>query len=404
MNFLLKIVEGPNKGAEIALVNGIVVTLGKGDDCDIVLADATLPDKPLTIEAAADGVSVGGEPLEQFTVKTAGATSFAIGPADAPWGELKWPSREPAGEEGGPDASPEAERGEGGEAPETKEPAHGEEEASKPRRRGCLACLLALAAVLAILAALAWLFRGQVLPRAEKVWNRIAGESGCGAPGVPADGAVAHVQAADIRSIAVKYGLSVTNRADATLVTGNLRTRAERLSATAEAYAVQPGVDLDLSDDESFRTAAEDALFTLTEGALKVASATNRALSVVGMSPSAAALQRTLAALSSDIPKLNSVDVSGVSFGKVPVIEESDGDAGAAAPAAPRLPVLAPRKVAAAPSFPVCGILTTPYPCLVLRNGTRILEGASLDGSVIVEIGSDSVVVTNAAGRFEWRP
>ena len=43
MNFLLKIVEGPNKGAEIALVEGVAVTLGKGDDCDIVLADPTLP-------------------------------------------------------------------------------------------------------------------------------------------------------------------------------------------------------------------------------------------------------------------------------------------------------------------------------------------------------------------------
>ena len=44
MNFLLKIVEGPNKGAEIALVEGVVVSLGKRDDCDIVLADATLPE------------------------------------------------------------------------------------------------------------------------------------------------------------------------------------------------------------------------------------------------------------------------------------------------------------------------------------------------------------------------
>ena len=91
MNFLLKIVEGPNKGADIALVENVAVTLGKGDDCDIVLADPTMPDDPLKVEASADGVSVGGEPLEQFAVKTVGATSFAIGPADAPWGALVWP-------------------------------------------------------------------------------------------------------------------------------------------------------------------------------------------------------------------------------------------------------------------------------------------------------------------------
>ncbi len=91
MNFLLKIVEGPNKGAEIALVEGVAVTIGKGDDCDIVLADPTMPDAPLNVDAAADGVSVNGERLEVLSVKTVGATSFAVGPADAPWGTLKWP-------------------------------------------------------------------------------------------------------------------------------------------------------------------------------------------------------------------------------------------------------------------------------------------------------------------------
>ena len=93
MSFLLKIVEGPNKGAEIALVEGVAITLGKGDDCDIVLADTTLPSTPFSIEASDGGVTVDGEPLEPFAVKTSGATSFAVGPADAPWGELKWPEK-----------------------------------------------------------------------------------------------------------------------------------------------------------------------------------------------------------------------------------------------------------------------------------------------------------------------
>ena len=69
------------------------VTLGKGDECDIVLADSTMPEEPLSIEAADDAVTVNGERLEQFAVKTIGATSFAVGPADAPWGELKWPEK-----------------------------------------------------------------------------------------------------------------------------------------------------------------------------------------------------------------------------------------------------------------------------------------------------------------------
>ena len=53
MNFIIKIVEGPNRGAEIALPEGVAVTLGKSDACDVVLADSTLPDEPLTFAAAA---------------------------------------------------------------------------------------------------------------------------------------------------------------------------------------------------------------------------------------------------------------------------------------------------------------------------------------------------------------
>ena len=74
MNFLLKIVEGPNRGAEIALVEGVPVTVGKGDGCDIVLADATLPDAPLRLEPGPGGVTIDGEPMEAFHVKTLGAT------------------------------------------------------------------------------------------------------------------------------------------------------------------------------------------------------------------------------------------------------------------------------------------------------------------------------------------
>ena len=64
MNFILKIVEGPNKGAEIALVAGVAVTLGKTDDCDIVLADPSMPEVPLKVEASESGVQVDGDVLD----------------------------------------------------------------------------------------------------------------------------------------------------------------------------------------------------------------------------------------------------------------------------------------------------------------------------------------------------
>jgi len=426
MNYLLKIVEGPNKGAEIALVEGVAVTLGKGDECDIVLADATMPDEPAVIQATFDGVTVGGEPLEQFHVKTLGATSFAVGQADAPWGELVWPKaaeedasrRDAEAQSEGDSRRSEAVDGDRRQSTAEKEPA-GETPAKKRRGCGC-GCFLALAAMLLVLAGLAWFFRDKIKETGyvdrirDSRWTKkvVAVSKGGYArtselvakwmarESQPTD---AKPPALTLSDIAAKYGLSLSEDDGAARLSGNFRTRRERLAAAAEAYSVRPGADLDLSDDESFRASAEDALFTLTEGALKVSSATNRVLKIVGRSPSAAALKKTLVALNSDLSKLRDVDVSGVAFGAVAhgheTTDERRGDGAPASSASRHRPG---RR--SAPSFPVCGILTTPYPCLVMRDGRRVMEGAQLGDSVIQRIDADSVVLTNSTGRFTWKP
>lgn len=407
MNFLLKVVEGPNKGAEIALVEGVAVTLGKGDDCDIVLADPTMPDAPLSVEASADGVVVGGEPLESLSVKTYGATSFAVGPADAPWGELKWPKAETGERETG---NGEEEKGAGREAkderhedgtppPASEEPPREEE---KKRRGGCLGCLLILLALLLVLVGLAWLFREEVKPYAESVWEKIrAGRSEADDP--PAvQTSTTDAQLSKLRDIAVRYDISFVEADGQTRLSGNLKTRRDRLAATAEAYEALPGVELNLSDDESLRTSAEDALFTLTEGALKVVAATNRVVSISGASPSSLSLKKTLEALNADLPKLRNVDVSGVVI--TPGATGPKGDDGDMVSQKPSSAKTTRASKSSSSILPVCGILTTPYPCLVMRDGRRIMEGAAIGDSVIVEIGTDSVTLTNSTGRFTWKP
>ena len=403
MNFLLKIVEGPNKGAEVALVEGVAVTLGKGDDCDIVLVDPTMPDAPLNVEATAGGVMVDGKPVEQFEVMTSGATSFAVGPADVPWGALKWPKAETEEPKEKPEA---AEKPEAVEAAETTEKPAEPAEASGRRHGGCCGCLVVLFIVLAALAVLCWIFRDRIresdryeqFAKIGKGWySRFTRES--------RDAKVSGEKHESLSDIVGKYGLKLVESNGVSTVVGNLRTRRDRLAATAEAYQAKPWVELDLTDDESFRSAAEDALFTYTEGALKVAAATNRFLRIAGTSPSPLSLKRTLEALNADLPRLRGVDVSGVVMGVVarPVEPEEDsviaGDDGFAVK---RAAVRKARK--GAPVLPVCGILTTPYPCLVMRDGRRIMEGAPLGDGVIVEIGADSVTITNSAGRFTWKP
>ena len=402
MNFLLKIVEGPNKGAEIALVEGVAVTLGKGEDCDIVLADPTMPDAPLSVEASADGVVVGGVPLESFSVKTFGATSFAVGPADAPWGELKWPKPE--------DREEERENGEESTEPPppptTEPPPPPATEPSSRRRGGCFGCLFVLLGLLLVLIALVWLFWDALKPRAESLWEKMyAGRSGTDdTPTVQSSGS--DTRSSSLRDIAAKYALSLVESDGRARISGNLKTRRDRLAATAEAYGAQPGVELDLSDDETLRTSAEDALFTLTEGALKVVAATNRVVSIAGSSRSPLLLKKTLEALNADLPKLRNVDTSGVVIS--PLMARTDGaGAGDGEQADGIFSTRTPRRTSkkpASPTLPVCGILTTPYPCLVMRDGRRIMEGATVADSVIVEIGADSVTLTNSTGRFTWKP
>lgn len=399
MNFLLKIVEGPNKGAEIALVEGVAVTLGKSDDCDIILADVTMPDAPLTVEASTSGVTVDGSALEPFHVKTFGATSFAVGPGDAAWGELEWPRAEPArvegddsGHAGGDDESASRDS-----APESaEEPAR--------RRHGFLGCLVALVLILLLLllAGLGWFYRDRLKDAWESRSPGVSGEAGASGQSGEAKGSGSAASTLD--GIAKKYGLATVESNGVVRLSGNFRTGRERLAAAAEAYAAQPGVELDLSDDESFRTAAEDALFTLTEGALKVTQATNRFLAIGGSAHTPAALAKTLKALNEDLPKLRNVDVKDVKFSAAVADAGDEGDD--ASGAAPGVPVVRGRakKAAAKPEFPVCGILTAPYPCLVMKNGARVLEGASVGGFVVEKIEADSVTVTNSTGRFTWKP
>ena len=127
-------------------------------------------------------------------------------------------------------------------------------------------------------------------------------------------------------------------------------------------------------------------------------------MAIGGSAHTPAALAKTLKALNEDLPKLRNVDVKGVKFSAAVADAGDEGDD--ASGAAPGVPVVRGRakKAAAKPEFPVCGILTAPYPCLVMKNGARVLEGASVGGFVVEKIEADSVTVTNSTGRFTWKP
>lgn len=405
MSAMVKIVRGMNAGAEAALVDDIAVTLGKGDDCDIILADPTLPDAPLTIESRATGVFVDGERLEPFHVKEYGSAAIAVGPGDSAWGPLVWPKAEASSSEASPAA---AKDGDGVAAEEAGKSADAEPKQQEEKRKkgggfGCIAgIIVALLIFLLAVLALLWFF-GDRAP--ERVRDRLPQWWGPGAqPGAAAAEAAPELTPRErLEALAAANGLELSEEENGRLrLSGNLATRAERLSVAAQAYAALPGIDVKLSDDESLKSAIEDIVSLLGEDALNVVAVTN---SVAVFSGEAKDLRRTLAALAAELPRLTDVDVVKVrlSPGTQPAdfADVQQEPTRTVAPAAARI---AARAAASAEPPPVCGILTMPYPCIVLRNGQRILEGGTVNGWTVLKIDVDSISVSNSTGRAVWKP
>ena len=429
MNVLLKIVQGPNAGAEIAVAEGMTVSLGKGDSCDILLADQSLADVACELEVSAERVRMllpGGveERLEPFAVKFLGeTTAIAIGPEMGAWDELAWPVRGSAAAENDPavpDVAPAAES-----AAETP----GTDSAGKDGRRfgcGCIAALILLVPVVFVaLAFLLWPFRssvakllGPTAPHLRPIVYFVV-DAGIGAVGfawnfakgcIPdGDGEESVPPPPSIRDVAAAHGLSCVETNGTCVLSGNFATRAQRLAATAAAYAAKPGVTLDLSDDESMRHSVSEVLELLSEGKLKVHSVANRIIALSGFSPGASSLRTTLEAIRADVPNVRNVDCSRVMLGEsggiAEVVEAVDSSVSKPAVRGVKTArVRREKRKSTMPKMPVVGVVTVPYPCIVLKDGSRVTEGAEFGGFVIDRIGADTIRVRGPEGTFEWRP
>lgn len=407
MSFILKIVQGPNAGAEIALADGLKVTLGKDDACDIVLADATLPDGPCALDVSAGGVTFAapGESareIKPFEVVVMGTTAFAIGPAEGAWGELTWPS-DKNGEEAVEEAESESEEVADEAAPEST-PGEREDSGQKRRRRG-LGCLLFLVLLL-LLAVAAWL----LWPRAVARWPKL-GSLGTRVFQSEEESQVSGDESGETQAlpvplresldgIAAQYGLELTEKDGAPLLRGNLRRRTERQAIRSLALAANPGVKFDLVDDETLKSAAEDLVFGISEGTITVAAATNRVVALAGQAGSVALLEKVLRALEADLPAIEGLDTSAVKVGGMIPAPRPTRPAN---PPAGERPAAAP-KSAAPKDFQIAGVLTKPYPCLVLRNGLRCTVGAQVGGAVIEKIEADKITLREGDRTFTVEP
>lgn len=393
------------KGAEVALVNGMRVKVGSAPECDIVIADTTLSEVAFELDVSDSGVTLvtaDGEtrPLTAFEIADSGTTAIAVGPADEPWRELV----RPAPVESEPSES---------EPPESAEPASAEEpavaaaepetpsEEEPAHRRGRFFGVLSVLVTLFLLVILAWLF-WRCRPAVRSVFDKVV--EMCRGPVVTVESEASRIARVNLAlaEIAKENALTLGERDGAPLLTGNLRRRTERLAIRALALAADPHVKFDLTDDETLRSSADALLFACTDGSLKSVAATNRRVTVTGYAPNAQALEKAIRALNADVKGIESLDTSSVVVGGLPpsaVAGSAFANDRGGVPASAATPVLKPRR-----EYPIAGILTSPYPCVVMRDGLRLVAGAQIGSAVLVEIEADRLVLKEGDHVFEWRP
>lgn len=423
MNRILKVVGGPLKGAEIALVAGTRVKVGSGDECDVLVSDSTLGEVAFELEVAEDEVSIitpdgATKTLLDYEAHVFGASAFAIGAAEGNWPEIVWPEKSVEGRV-------KSEEVPSGEVPPKMDPPKAKPKDARPeveeakaetgggKHRVFWLVALVLLAVVIVLALFAF------------HWLR------CRSGGVFQRNEVTIVRQMTLADVASRYGIAVVETNGQVIVRGNLKTRAERLETTAAAFQAQPGIELDLTDDESLGEAAEALVSMLADETLKVEAATNRIVVLRGDAGTSDRLREVLVAMARDIPGLDSVDCANVVCGlegdvPAPSVLELPEERIQAAPEVASTAVVqrvtgsvavarkphssspAPRKAsrAIAPPIrlPLCGIMTVPYPCIILKNGNRVFEGGELGDYTVEKIAADAVMLRNDEKTFKWKP
>ena len=357
MSVLLKIIEGPNAGAEVVLPDGVRIALGRSDDCDIILADDTLPAKACEIVASSSAVELFNydgtdESLKFYHVKYLSPKSaIAVGPETGAWEDLVYPANE------NEDAVPVKE-------PNPLPP-------SPPPSRPKMSRTLRIVSVIMTLCAATALFFGM------NFTDEAAGEP------------VAEVRPDPMEAlaeVAERYNLTVREADGGVVLSGTLSTLKERTEASMQAYRVMKRVKLEIGDDESISRGAAEILHLVGAAGLSVEGSKSGRVSLKGSVAGKEGLIRALEAIRAEVPYLKDVVCSNVTV----ACDMSDR--------------VSSKVECRYPQIAVAGIIERPHPCIILRDGTRLAEGAEIGGFLIEKISAESVLVRSAEGVIKWQP
>jgi hypothetical protein len=325
--------------------------------------------------------------LEPYHVTAVGASALVVGPQEGAGKSLVWPKAEVEA------------------AKEEEEKFETEEKVTRPAKKcfpfGCVLVILLFIA-LSALGFFAWKkypaetkeYSLTAWSKAKEIW-RAASEKLKREPT-----AIVAEPSESLDDVAGDCGFTVVRNGEEVTVKGDFKTRVMRLEATARACAAHPGLKVDFADAESLTSAVNEFLFLVSEDGLTLEKLEGRKAFLSGRVASRMQLEKILRSMSEDVPKISNVDCSRVLLGGDVCQLASDNEDKESS----TLKRKSAAKRAASPKMPIAGILTVPYPCLVLNDGTRAMEGARFGEFTIEKIKPDSITVRGANGTFEWRP
>lgn len=398
--FRLKVLSGPQSGAEMLLPDGRRL-IGRDDACDILLADDAVAPRhaalviergQCSIEAlegasvVIDGRRVTHSPLRPFQLFTLGATHLAAGPADQAWPLIELPaigSSVPAAE---PNPAPQTPLADATSKPATPVPLP-----APPirRRRSRLIATLGGLAALVLIAAVLLL-------------------NGVGSAPAPSSDPRVQLAALEqqLKGILVDFqdgaDLQLERADDRLTVRGYVPTAAVRKQLRAAIEHVSPAVEVRVFDTASLAQAAQ-SIVTMYKLDLTAAPGAPGEVVVAGSTSDVDRWNQVKQTITADVPRIAKLTDHVNQPVKTP--PQAEPVAAATQPVAPAIPTtptpVAPVPAAAPASPPpppvslaIQSINVGRSRWMVLAGGERVFVGGQLaSGHVVTAIEPDQVVL-----------
>ena len=465
---ILKILTGPQEGAELELDVGIALRIGTDDSNDIVLVDAMAPAQALELVMEGDDVSVTaaaerlfagdaalpvGEKtaLPDYTILTIGSTRCAVGDTDKPWPPLRWiPLDVLLAEKTQPEQEAEkpteenVAKSEQEETPLSREQLEkiDELQSQKRAKRGRGFAMISWLLLILICAAGMW-FTGR------HVWNLAKPRE--------TETIIENTHKTRLEKLREKAeALNLTMEEDEdgnlTRISGNVPKTSQRTSIEQIVKYDCPHVVCEMTDDETLARSVKELVWGLTEGRLKLVGLKDRVAKLMGMTNNEEEWKTIVDNIRHDVPRLATVE-SDVVYADVMAAKLREAlaqtgfhdvrveilpgelqfvgyapkesrqtfiklveEAVKYFPENARLSNLVKWKEEnmvvdgeepVAPKvrqLPITGIVVHPYPCVILADGQRLGKGSMVGGYTIDDISLTEVSLSKEDEKLTWRP